>query len=87
MSMLTNAITIDTDTFATSKTRTRGQILHPDAKKLRDKKRAMKICINGPEDGSFVSKKGTVHGPVVASGKCQRCLDVHRNGSKDRRWP
>lgn len=32
-------------------------------------------CINGPLHG-FVSRRGTVHGPVVKAGKCARCVAV-----------
>lgn len=38
--------------------------------------RAAGRCICGPLSG-FISRRGTVHGPVVRGGKCQRCLDVH----------
>lgn len=33
-------------------------------------------CMNGPRVGN-VGRNGVVHGPVVAHGKCQHCLDVH----------
>jgi hypothetical protein len=38
--------------------------------------RAHGRCINGPLDG-YVSKRGTVHGPVVRGSKCARCCAVH----------
>jgi hypothetical protein len=43
----------------------------------RDTLRDAKKCINGPMVGN-VGRRGIVHGPVVASGRCQRCLDVKR---------
>ena len=53
-----------------------GELRWPDMKTVRDKMRAQNICINGPRDGSYVSKAGTVHGPVVSGGKCQNCIDI-----------
>lgn len=40
--------------------------------------RAAGMCINGPISG-FVGSHGTQHGPVVSGGKCQRCIDTHRD--------
>ena len=52
-------------------------IEHPLLKENRDKLRAAGRCICGPAVGN-VSKNGTLHGPVLRSGKCARCLSVWR---------
>lgn len=52
-------------------------VLHPSAKVRRDALRQAQRCINGPTVGT-IGAGGVEHGPVVRSGKCQRCIDVHR---------
>lgn len=47
------------------------------AQSRRNKLREAGLCINGPLVGN-VGHGGVVHGPVVKSGRCQRCLDVHK---------
>ncbi len=50
-----------------------------DVKNRRDSLRELGLCINGPmELGKPSRNTGLVHGPVVQSGKCARCLEVHR---------
>lgn len=62
------------------------EVLHPKHKERRDAMRALGICINASyvmprADGRFSTsprKQRIEHGPVVKAGKCQRCLDVHK---------
>lgn len=46
----------------------------PDRKLRRDALRALGRCINGPMSLVVIN----AHGPVVAGGRCQKCLDVKR---------
>jgi hypothetical protein len=54
----------------------RDEVERSYANNQRALKRAAGVCINGPLAGG-VGKKGVVHGTIVKSGKCQRCLDVY----------
>ena len=54
------------------------EIAYPDMKLVRDRLRSEGVCINGPRDGSSISKNGVVHGPVVQGGRCQRCVEIWR---------
>jgi hypothetical protein len=47
---------------------------------VREQLRAAGKCINGPRVGN-VGRGGVEHGPVVRSGKCQRCIDIYRKSA------
>ena len=55
------------------------RIHHPKLKERRDRMRAEGLCINGPAPWTPSPRPRHVeHGPVVAGGRCQRCIEIKR---------
>ena len=52
----------------------------PDMKVRRDKLRALRYCICGPDapPGTPSKKYRIVHGEVVKGGRCARCVAIHK---------
>jgi hypothetical protein len=70
------------------------EVKHPKSKERRDRMRELGICINAsfllprpdgtPRKPPAFNRPMVEHGPVVAGGKCQRCIDVHKLSEQSR---